>query len=102
DDYDRSEKIDNRSDEQLFSLVHRERQRLEHEIIVVAVENHTRQAVAFAPNDPSQFWIDLPPVAILICLCDSPFKKIEIEVLPLPREAPRDDLRFGIVDRASD
>ncbi len=35
-------------------------------------------------------------------LGDAALEKIEIEVLPLSRETPGDDLRFGIVNRTAD
>ena len=60
----RREQLDERGHQVRFPLVHRDRQCLEHEMIVVTVHDDTRQAVAFAPNQPAQAWIDSTPVPV--------------------------------------
>src|SRR6266581_3106840 len=86
----------------MLSHVHRQRERLQNEMIAVAIDDHAGKTVAFAPNDAAQVWIDISPVAILGRLCDAASEEIKVEVLPAPRETARHNLRFRIVNGAAD
>src|SRR5215471_8584782 len=98
----RAKKIDHRLHNQLFSLIHRQGQRLENKKVAVAIEDHAGKSVAFAPNDAATPRINLSPVTVFVCLRDAAFEKIEIKILALPGKTAGDDLRFRIVDRAPD
>jgi hypothetical protein len=75
---------------------------LEHEIIVVAIDDHAGKPVALAPRDPTKVWIDTSSRSVFGGLCDAAIKEVQIEILFPPREAPRHDLRFRVVNRAAD
>jgi hypothetical protein len=94
--------IPQRPNDQLLSLVHRERQRLEDKLIAVTIDNYSRESVTLAPDDPAEPRIDPTPRPIFDRLCDPPLEKIEIQILAPPRESPGDDLRFAVVNRAAD
>ena len=102
DDRSRAEHASQRLDDQLLPHVHRERQRLQHELIAVAIDDHARQSVALAPDHSAQPRIHAATRAIFHRLCDAALEKIEIERLFPARETPRHDLRFAVVDRAAD
>ena len=93
-------KILQRPNDQLFSLIHREGQRLQHKMIAVAIDDHAGQSVAFAPDEAAKSRIDPAPRPVLDRLRDPALKEIEIEILFPPRKTPRHDLRFGVVNRA--
>ena len=61
-------------------------------MIAVAIDDHAGQAVTLTPHNAAQFWIDLPPVAMLGSLRDSAPKELKIQILPAPRETTRHDL----------
>ena len=71
-------------------------------MLAVAIDDHARQSVALAPDHAAKFRIDLAADAVICRLCDSALKKIEIEVLSLPRKTACDDLRFRIINRTAD
>src|SRR6185369_5391689 len=77
-------------------------QRLQNKMLAVAIDDHTRQSVALAPNHATKSIVDLSPFAILSRLRDPAFEEVEIEILFSPRKSARHDLRFGIVNRAAD
>ena len=91
-----------RLDDQALSQVHPQRQRLQDRVIAVAIDDHARQSIALAPDDAAKSRIDPAPLPILHGLRDPALEKIEIEVLPPPRESPGHDLRFAVVNRAAD
>ena len=86
--------------DQILSHVHRQRERLQNEIVAVTIDDHARQTVAFAPHNAPQFWIDTSPVAIFGSLRDAALEEIQIEILSSSRKTARDNLRFRIVNRA--
>ncbi len=90
-----------RFDDERLPLVHREGERLQHQVIAVAVDDHAGKPVALAPDEAAKTWID--PAAFAVCqrLRDSALEKIEVELLAFARETPRDDLRLAVVDRAA-
>src|SRR6266513_623279 len=90
----------NCSHDQFLSKVHRQRERLQHEIVAVTIDDHARKTVAFAPYQAAQFCVDVSPVPVFGSLLDAAPAKIEIEILPSSRETARNDLRFRIVNRA--
>jgi hypothetical protein len=75
---------------------------LQYEVISVAIDDDSGETVAFAPDDATQFWIDVSSVAIFGSLSDAAPKKIQIKILPAPGETARHNLRFGIVNGAPD
>jgi hypothetical protein len=85
-----------------FTLIHRQSQRLEHQEFAIAVDNYSGQAVALAPDNSPDLWIDLSAVAVFRSLRDPTLEEIEIETLPLPGETAGHDLRFRVVNRAAD
>src|SRR5262249_48624166 len=87
---------------QILSHFHCQRQGLQNEMIAISVDDHTGNTVTFAPYNATQFWIDMSPVAIVGSLRDAAPEEIKIKILPPPREAARDNLRFGIVNGAAD
>ena len=89
---DAAEQIDDCSRDQILSHVHRQRERLQNEMIAVAVDDHARKTVAFAPHNPTQLWIDISSVTVFGSLHDAASKEIEIQILPSPRETARNDL----------
>ncbi len=91
-----------RPNDQLFSLIHREGERLQNEMVAVAIDDHAGQPIALAPDQPAKSRIDPAPRPILDRLRDSALEKIEIELLFPAREPPGHDLRFRVVDRAPD
>src|SRR5262245_43095450 len=91
----------NRVHDQTFPHVHRERERLQDEMVAVTIDDHTRKTVAFTPHHAAQLCIDISSIAVLGSLLDTPTEKIPIKILASPRETPRNNLRLGIVDGAS-
>ena len=89
-----------RPDDQFFPLIHRQGQRLEHEMVAVTIDDHAGQPIALAPDKPAKPRIDPAPRPIFHRLRDPALEKIEIEILFPARETARHDLRFGVVDRA--
>ena len=97
-----SEKIGHRIRNQFLSHVHCQRQRLQNEMVTVAVDDYAGQSVALAPNQAAKSIVYSAPFTIFGRLRDPAFEKIEIKVLLPSREAPRHNLRLGIIDRAAD
>src|SRR5262245_10632044 len=54
-----AEQIDHCSHDQILSDVHRQRERLQDEIVSVAINYHTGKTIAFAPNNTAELWIDV-------------------------------------------
>jgi hypothetical protein len=54
---------------------------LQDEVIAVTIDDHARKAVAFAPHNAAQFWVNVSPIAILGSLRDAAPEKIGIEIL---------------------
>src|ERR1700730_7013871 len=102
DNRDCSEQIEDHICDQLLPHVHREGERLQNEMIAVAIDDHARQSIALPPNNTPQSGIDISPVAIFSRLGNASFEEIKIEILFSPRETPGYDLRFRIVNRAAD
>src|SRR6476660_2855857 len=92
----------NRLHNRILSHVQRQCERLQNEMIAVAIDDHAGKTVAFAPNDATQIWIDVSPVAILGSLRDAALEEIKVEILPPPGETARQNLRFRIVNGAAD
>ena len=92
----------NRLNDQIFSAVHRQRERLQNKMIAIAIDNHSRQSVALAPDQATKSRIDSASRAIFRRLRDAALEKIEIEILFPARKTPRHDLRFAVVNRAPD
>src|SRR6478672_4572817 len=90
----------NCSRDQILSHVHRQRERLQHEIVAVTIDDHAWKTVAFAPHHAAQLCIEVSPVPIFGSLLDAAPEKILIKVLPSSRETARNDLRFRIVNDA--
>ena len=78
------------------------REELAHEVVPVAVHDEPRQPVALAPHEARGRRGDAALPAILHRLRDAAAEKISIQILPLPRETPRDDLRLRVVERAAE
>src|SRR4029077_14227952 len=78
DDWDLSKKISNRIGDQIFSHVHRQGERLHHEMIAEPVDDQPRQSIAFAPNNSAKPWIDASSSAVLRRLADAPFEEIQV------------------------
>ena len=98
DDCRRLRRVAQRFDDERQPL----RERLHDETIAITIDDHAGQTVAFAPDEPAEVGIHAALFPILNGLCDAAFEKIEVEILALPRETARDDLRFGIEDRAAE
>ena len=88
--------------DKLFPLIHRQGQGLEHETIAVAIDDHPGQSVALAPDEAAELRIDSAPRSVLDRLRNSPLEEIEIELLSPARKPARNDLRFGVVNRAAE
>ncbi len=58
--------------------------------------------VALAPDDATKLWIDASSRAVFRGLRDPPLEEIQIEILSPPRETPRHNLRFAVVNCAAD
>jgi hypothetical protein len=71
-------------------------------MILVAIDNYTRQPIALAPDDAAKPQIDSTPLPVLQGLRDPALEKIEIEVLPPPGKSTGYDLRFAVVNGAAD
>src|ERR1051326_1318353 len=52
DDRDVAKKIGQSAKNQIFSPVHRQGKRLQDKVPVIAVDNHARETIAFAPTHP--------------------------------------------------
>jgi hypothetical protein len=70
-------------------------------VLAIAIDDHSRQTVALAPDDAAQPRIYFPPFPVCHGLPDPALEKIEIKILPPPRKTPGYDLRFAVVDRAA-
>src|SRR5262249_50534306 len=68
-----------RPNDQILPLIHRQSQRLQNQMIPIAIDNHPWQTVTLAPDQPAKSRIHVPPGAILDRLTDPAFEKIEIE-----------------------
>src|SRR5205823_9014306 len=84
-----AEEINHCSHDQILSHIHRQRERLQDEIVAVTIDDHARKAVAFAPYHAAQLGIEVSPVPVFGSLRDAAPKKILIKVLPSPRETAR-------------
>src|SRR5205814_4454128 len=82
--------------------LHRERQRLQNNMVALTIRDHARQSIALAPDNATKPRIDSVPRPIFRRLRDSALEKIEIEVLFPARKSARYDLRFAVVDRAAE
>src|SRR4051812_26042715 len=87
--------------DRILSHVHRQRERLQNKIVAITINDHPRKTVAFAPHHAAQLCIDVPPVSIFRSLLDTASEKILIKILSSPRKTARNNLRFGIVNGAS-
>src|SRR5712692_11622209 len=101
DNVPRAQHFCHRVQDRVFPHVHRERQRLQYETITIAIDNHSRQSIAFAPDDAAKLRIDSASRSIFGGLGDAALKKIEIKILFAARETPRHDLRLAVVNRAA-
>ena len=100
DDAFRRQCFGNGLSDQVFALIHRQRQGLQCHIVAIAVDDDSREAIAFAPNDPAQFWTDAGEfLPVLDRPLDPPHEEIAIEHLFPSGKTTRDDLRLRIVDR---
>ena len=95
-------KIDHCGRDQILSYVHRQCERLQDEIVAVTIDDQARKTVAFAPHHAAQLCIDVSPVPVFGRLLDAAPEKILIKILPSPRKTARNNLRFRIVNRATD
>ena len=84
--------MDHRSHDRILPHLHRARERLQNEMIAIAVDDHAGETVAFAPHNSAQFWINISPVTILGSLRNAAPEEIEIEILPPARETARHNL----------
>ncbi len=95
-----TKQIFQRPNDKLFSLIHRQRERLQNKQIAIAIDNNSGESVALAPDDATEPRIDSAPLPVLDRLRDPALKKIEIQLLSSARKSAGHDLRFGVVDRA--
>ena len=102
DDAGRREDRLQRCDEQFFSLVHGERERLQHEVVAVTIDDDTGESVAFTPDQPAEARIDTAPLAHAKGKAEAPLEKLLIQLLPLPGETPRHNLRLAIENGAAE
>jgi hypothetical protein len=79
-------------DDQVFSLIHGDRQRLDHQIAAVAINNQPGEPIALAPDQPSRVAILRPLLPDLMGLPDSPKEKFQIKLLATAGKSTRDDL----------
>src|SRR6266481_5966657 len=79
----------NRIGDQIFSHIHRQRERLHHKTVAVSVDDYPGKSVAFAPNNAAKPWVDPSPRTVFCRLCDSAFEEIQIQVLFPTRETAR-------------
>ena len=56
-----SKHVLHRLNDQIFPHVHRQRERLQDEMIAVAIDDHARQSVALAPDEAAKSRIDSAP-----------------------------------------
>ena len=87
-------------DDQRFALIHREGQRLDDEVIAIPVDDQSRKAVAFAPDQPARPAVEPAAAPVVGRQGDAASEEIGIEILALTRKTARDDLRAGVVDGA--
>lgn len=78
--------------------VHGEGEGLDGEAVAVAVDDESRDAVGFAPDDAAEAIVDAAALAEFEGLGDAAGEEVEIEVLAAAGEAAGDDLGLGIVD----
>ena len=52
-------------DNERFALVHGQGERLEHEMVAVAVDDHAGEAIAFTPDEPAELRVDAAPRPIV-------------------------------------
>src|SRR5439155_13857025 len=95
-------KIDNRVRDQIFSHVHRQRERLQREIIAVPIDNYPWKSVAVAPDDTAKLLIHASPHTVFRCLRNSSFEEIQVKFLFPSRETASHNLRLRIINRAPD
>src|SRR4029078_2556049 len=88
-------------DDQLPSPIHRERQRLEHQIISVAIHDHPWQSVAFAPDDAAEPFIHPVPSAVSHGALDLFMEQKRVELMAAPRKPAGHDWLPAIVNRGS-
>ena len=96
------EQVDQRVADDLLAQVHGERERLDGEVVAVAVHDQAGDAVGLAPDEAAERFIDAGALAEFDGLADAAGEKIEIEVLAAAREAAGDDLRLRIVNRRAE
>jgi hypothetical protein len=83
-------------------LIHRQGQRLHHQMIAVAIDDQAGNSVRLRPDQTAQRGIERQGVAIGHRLLDTTCKELQIEVLSAAREPAGDDLRQRIVDRGAE
>src|SRR4029077_19083761 len=91
DDGGVSKKIDNRVSDQIFSHVHRQSERLHHEMIAVPVNDQSGQSIAFAPNNSAKPGIDASPNTVFCRLRDASLEEVQVQFLFSTRETARHD-----------
>ena len=70
-----------RLDNQVLALSHRERERLEDDVIVVAVDDDTGETVGFAPNNAPEGGVDPGGFTQAKGAFDATLEEIEVEIL---------------------
>jgi hypothetical protein len=72
--------------------IHADRESLEDHHIPISVGNDARETIAFAPDQASQILTATHALPVFQGLLDAPLEKVQIQILPMPREAPDDNL----------
>src|SRR5260370_2283492 len=68
----------------------------------VTIDDYSWEPIALTPDNAAKPWIDMSSRAVFGRLCNPSLKEIKVKILFSPRETPRYNLRFRIVDRAAD
>ena len=82
--------------------VHGQGQRLDAEVGAVAIDDEAGQAVAFAPDEAAEEFIEAAAAAMLDGLADAAGEEIQVEVLAAAGEAAGDDLGVRVIDRGAE
>ena len=78
--------------------VHGERERLDGEMVAVAVDDQAGEAVGLGPDEAGERFIDAALLAVLDGLADAAGEEVEVEVLLAAGKPAGDDLRLRVVD----
>ena len=83
---------------QTFVLIHGEGERLKHQHASIAISNHARQPIAFAPYQAAQIAPASGTLPVFEGLGDAAAEKILIQFLAMTRDPTNHDLRAGIIN----